>query len=454
MQAGAPLLTAEQMRAAELAARDAGTPLSELMERAGAALADLVWRVAAGRPVTVLCGPGNNGGDGYVAARMLRDRGADIRVLAFGQPSTDLVKDAESLWGGQVSSVDAGNAGIGSIMVDCLFGTGLSRALESRLAEQLAAIAARAHRTIAADLPSGLATDDGTLLGCPYHADLTLAFGAYKPAHTLFPAAGHCGEILLENIGLSPACTVTVAEMPSLTPPGPQDHKYIRGLVAVIAGSMAGAAELAARAALRGGAGYVRLLGSTLPPSAPHAIVRKSRLDETTLADDRIAALVVGCGLGLGEEAKRRYTLALDSKRPMVIDGDALSLVDGPLAVPAIMTPHAGEFARFGIADQGSKIDRTLAAARHFNAVVVHKGADTVIAAPDGRAAVHSPGNVWLSTAGTGDVLAGICGAMLARGMDPFDAAMAAVLMHNAAADVAGPGLCADDLVQQPLLSR
>ena len=219
---------------------------------------------------------------------------------------------------------------------------------------------------------------------------------------------------------------------------------------------MAGAAELAARAALRSGAGYVRLIGSNLPPSPPFAIVRKSWRDSAAsdgpLTDPRISAIAIGCGLGQGDGAQQRFAAALATGKPLVIDADALALLPaGPLPVPAILTPHAGEFARLGPHAPGSKIDQTVALARRTGAVVVHKGADTVIAAPDGRAAVHGGASPWLAAAGTGDVLTGICAAMLARGLAPFDAAQAAVLLHHRAALRVGPGLIADDLIDGKL---
>ncbi|MEQ1509693.1 MAG: NAD(P)H-hydrate epimerase, partial [Sphingopyxis sp.] len=202
MIAGAPILTAAEMRTAEMAACADGVTMGDLMERAGDALAELAWRMAAGRPVHILAGPGNNGGDGAVAARVLRARGADVTLTALADPATDLGREARRGWGGPVRAIDSA-ALRGAIVVDCLFGTGLSRALTPDVADALARHAGAAHRMIAADLPSGVNSDDGTLLGCPVHADVTLAFGAYKPAHTLFPAAAHCGEVRLASIGVS-----------------------------------------------------------------------------------------------------------------------------------------------------------------------------------------------------------------------------------------------------------
>jgi ADP-dependent NAD(P)H-hydrate dehydratase / NAD(P)H-hydrate epimerase len=430
-----PILTADQMRAAEQAA---DCDLETLMARAGEAL-----------------GPGNNGGDGYGAAHWLGERGERVRVVALAPPATALARAAADGWTGTTEGADA-EAWSDGLLVDCLFGTGLNRSLDAAAAALLRRHAAAASRIIAADLPSGVDSDSGMLLGCPIAADVTLAFGALKPAHLVFPAAARCGRVELAPIGIDGRSDVMTAVMPVLIPPDWQSHKYRRGLVAVVAGTMAGAAELAARAALRSGAGYVRLIGSASPPAAPRAIVRQSWRDGAALADPRIDAIVIGCGLGSGlandGRAAGRLEAAMAAGRPLVVDGDALALVGSrSFAVPAILTPHGGEFARMMPDAAPDKIAATrLLAARH-GAVVIHKGADTVIAAPDGRVAIQSPGDAWLSSAGTGDILAGICGAMLARGIDAFDAAQAAVLLHQRAAARAGAGLCADDLTARAI---
>ena len=445
------ILTAQAMRAAELAAVDRGTSLSELMERAGDALARMAWRVASGRPVHVLVGPGNNGGDGYVAARRLAEMGASVAISAGAPPASDLAQAAAARFPGPIGQLPD-RPQDNAVLVDCLFGTGLNRRLDPSWSSALAAHAAAAAQTIAADLPSGVDSDCGADLGCPYRADVTLAFGALKPAHLLFPAAAHVGRVELAAIGIGCDSAIRTAVMPVLEPPTHGSHKYRRGLVAIVAGRMGGAAELAARGALRAGAGYVRLIGSSQPPSPPHAIVRQSWRDGEALDDPRIAAIVVGCGLGQGEAAAARLAKALGTGKPLVLDADALAMLgDEALRHPAILTPHAGEFDRLCEGKVGNKIERTLAVARRLRAVLVHKGADTVIAAPDGRVAIASPGTPWLASAGTGDVLAGIAGAMLARGLPAFEAAQAAVLLHQKAARRAGPGLCADDLIMEPI---
>jgi ADP-dependent NAD(P)H-hydrate dehydratase / NAD(P)H-hydrate epimerase len=449
-----PVLDAADMRAAEQAAAEAGTPLATLMDNAGAALGQLAQRMAAGRPVRILCGPGNNGGDGYVAARWLDARGVDVEVVALAQPASELCRAAAAVCLCGLRGRDAPPLA-GAMLVDAVFGTGLSRPLDAELARLIAAHADAAARILAADVPSGVASDGGGTLNCPVTADVTLAFAALKPAHLLHPAASHCGIVRVADIGIpSPllASETTVAVMPELALPDHGAHKYSRGLVAVVAGAMPGAAELAARGAARAGAGYVRLIGSSLPPTAPHAIVRQGWRDGAPLTDARIGAVVIGPGLGEGAIAEKKFAAALATGRSLVIDADALSLIGASQLPPnCILTPHAGEFDRLADGNGGSKLERTRALAARLGAVVIHKGADSVIAAPDGRVAIGSPGSAWLATAGTGDVLAGIAGAMLARGLSAFEAAQAAVLLHHRAALRAGPGLIADDLVAAPV---
>jgi hydroxyethylthiazole kinase-like uncharacterized protein yjeF len=436
---GHPILTAAAMRAAEAAC---GEP-APLMDRAGAAIATAVARLAGVSPVLILCGPGNNGGDGYVAARLLAAAGHDVRVAAAGEPRSPLAIAARHGWTGTVEPI--ATASPAPVLVDALFGTGLTRPLDDSTAAALHRLADAARLRIAIDLPSGVATDDGAVPHAPPRFDLTLALAAPKPAHLLQPAARYAGIIRVLDIGVPVDGPTRVLAKPLLPEPGPDSHKYSRGMVAVIGGDMAGAAELASLAAMRAGAGYIVYMGDGQGP--PHALVRRPWSPDG-LDDPRIGAVVVGPGLGRGEDAKARLTASIASGHPLVIDGDALRLLDPAASRPAvtILTPHAGEFAHlFGHAT-GSKIDLTRAAAARADAVVVHKGPDTVIAAPDGRVAVSAGASDWLSAAGTGDVLAGVTGAMLAAGLPPFEAAAAAVWLHRAAAARCGRSFIADDL--------
>ena len=443
-----PVLTAAEMRAAEAAAMAAGLSVDTLMARAGQALAEAVWRFGGGRPVLVLCGPGNNGGDGYVAARLLQAKGLFVRVAALGSPSTDVAKRAGAQWQGPVEEL--AKAAPAPVLLDCLFGTGLSRPLEEPIATHLCRHAQAAQTIIAADLPSGVGTDDGSSLGA-VAAQITIALGALKPAHVLQPAAALCGHVIVADIGITATSNAKVITRPHLPPPGPSDHKYSRGLVTVIAGAMPGAARLAATAAARSGAGYVVLAGEEESSRVPLAIVH--RPIDAALADERMAALVIGPGLGRTVEARAQVNEALGQSEPLVLDADALHLIDlsqlKARAGATILTPHAGEFAALfaGLGLTGSKLDQARAAAKASGCVVVFKGADTVIAAPDGRAAVAARPPSWLATAGTGDVLAGIIATMLARGLEPLAAAEAGVWLHSRAAALAGPGMIADDLL-------
>ena len=462
--AGRPILNAAEMRAAEDAVIATGASVEMLMDRAGTAIAHAVRRLAGANDVLILCGPGNNGGDGYVAARVLAELGVPVRVAALSEPQTDAAKSARAGWLGPVETL--AEAKPAPILVDALFGTGLTRPLDAGTppdpdgspadagepsgVECLHSLVNAAQLSIAVDLPSGLATDTGKALSRPPVFDLTLAPGAIKLAHLLQPAARYCGQIRLLDIGVSTVSQAEVLKAPSLPTPGPDSHKYTRGMVAIVAGPMAGAADLAALAAMRIGAGYVTLLGDTQGP--PHALVRTPFSDHA-LTNDRIGALVIGPGLGRDDLARARLEAALTSGHPLIIDGDALRLLDPDrikaLKIPVILTPHSGEFdALFGKSD-ADKITRARDAARRADAVVVFKGADTVIAAPDGRVRIAQGASEWLSTAGTGDVLAGAIGAMLAAKLEPLEAAAAGVWLHGDASCRLGPAFIADDLAEE-----
>ncbi len=435
-----PVVTADEMRAAEAGC---GIPLDLLMQRAGTALADAVWRFGGGAETLILCGPGNNGGDGYVAAAILRKRGVGVRVAASGMPVTDLARGAAKGWSGPVATLaEAVGAGV---VVDALFGTGLMRPLSDDVTVPLRRLAKAADIVIAADLPSGLRSDDGADMGT-VSADVTIAFGAAKPAHLLQPGASFCGTVLIADVGIQAMSNAQVLRRPDLRPPTARDHKYSRGMVAVVGGAMPGAAALAAIAALRSGAGYVAGVGLGVQ-GLPHAIVHS---DIDVLDHDKLGAVVIGPGLGRDAAAMASLDRLILSPLPLVIDGDALSLVDAVAMhrkAPTILTPHSGEFDRLFGFSEASKIDRARDAAVRSGCTIVFKGSDTVVASPDGIVTIGRTGSAWLASAGTGDVLAGITGAMLARGMGAHEAACAAVWLHGEAARRAGPGLIADDLL-------
>ena len=418
-----PILTAARMRAAEQAAIDGGTLVETLMERAGGALAEAAWLYAGPIETLILCGPGNNGGDGRVAARHLEQRGMTVRTATL-----DTLADAQAA----------------PMLVDCLFGTGLSRPLEGAVSKRLLALVKESQVAIACDLPSGVSADDGALLSPVGSYDLTVTFGALKPAHHMMPAVRTMGRIVLADIGIDATSDWHEIAKPTLPPLDPAGNKFTRGLVHCLAGQMPGAIALAASAAARAGAGYVRVSTSRSIDGLPSAVVQT---DTAEINDPRVGAILVGPGLG---DIPPVLTLALTVPKPVIIDADAIALVGDPERLKghdAILTPHEGEFVKLFGELPGSKADRALEAARRSGAVVVYKGPDTLVAAPDGRLAFAPPAPAWLASAGTGDVLAGIIAAFRARGMPSFEAACAAVWIHGRAAEIAGPTMIADDLV-------
>ncbi|WP_431470514.1 NAD(P)H-hydrate dehydratase [Sphingosinithalassobacter sp. LHW66-3] len=451
---GAPILTAAAMVAAEQAVFASGVSQEALMERAGAAVAREAARFAVGRHVLVLAGPGNNGGDAYVVARHLAEAGCDVEVAALGAPKAGAAAAMRARWAGPtVALIDARPR---RLLIDGLFGTGMTRPLDEDVAEALARLVAAADFALAIDVPSGLDTDSGATLGAPRGIGATVALGALKPAHLLGDGLERCGHLFLADIGVPVAGDWRTAARPRIAPPAVHAHKYTRGLVVVLEGAMPGAARLAARAALAGGAGYCILTGKQVEQGGPDALVRRtvSNVEElrALLDDDRIAALVAGPGLGRDSWARTLLAEALRSPHPLVLDGDALTLVgsDGLDAVRERaarlwLTPHTGEFDRLFGSGEGSKIERTLAAARDTGATILHKGGDTVVATPQGQVRVLAGASSWLSTAGTGDVLAGLLAAWLPHGHDA--AAEAAVWLHGRAAQRAGPAFHADTLI-------
>ncbi len=434
-----PIVTAAEMRALEAAAIARGTSEIELMERAGQAAARAIIAYAALAETLVLCGPGNNGGDGYVIARVLAEAGWPVRVAALAPPGTDTARQAAKGWTGPVETLDEATAPA-TLLVDALFGIGLTRPLDGRLSAILARLGEGAATRVAIDLPSGVATDDGACLSPPLYCDLCVSFGAAKPAHYLHPAAVHVGRLVIAPIGLAPAQSdLRLVGRPSFAALDADTHKYRRGHVLVASGHAhaTGAARLAALAAQRAGAGYVTLLSPTAALAANAAHLTGIVLAEAdtprdiakALAEPRAGALVIGPGLGA---ARDKVIAALEAGKPLVLDADVFTLFANDVAGlaklingPAVLTPHEGEFVRLFGDLPGNKVERVRAAAAKTGAVVLLKGPDTVIAAPDGRAAINGHASPALATAGSGDVLAGIIGALLARGLDPFEAACA-----------------------------
>ncbi|NIJ06477.1 hydroxyethylthiazole kinase-like uncharacterized protein yjeF [Sphingomonas vulcanisoli] len=449
------VLTAAETRAAEQALFDGGIAPIDLMEQAGQAAAAIIAERFAGRTMLVACGPGNNGGDGYVIARALAERGFVVRVVALADPRTDSAKAMRARWTGPVEAI-AGVAEPAEVAIDALFGSGQTRALAPDLAQWLRAAG---KQRIAIDLPSGTVTDTGAAEGDLPNNALTIAIGALKPAHLLLPAATLSDRTVLAPIDLPiPADhKLHLVTPPPLRDPHPGDNKYTRGKVVVIGGAMAGAAHLSAIAAMRSGAGYVELALDQTETATPYALVRRL-WNETVLADARISAIAIGPGLDDSAESRAKLEAVLAVDRPAVLDAGALALLKTigldalkRVAAPRVLTPHEGEFARLFGRIGNDRLAAVRKAAETSGAIVLLKGGSTVIAAPDGRAAITEIAPPWLATAGTGDVLTGIVATMLAQmpvhGFDAFAAVQAAVWLHIRAAERAGPVLIADDLL-------
>ena len=451
----AQVLTADQMRAAEQALFDAGTSVSDLMEIAAGGAAEWIRRVAAGRAVTVLCGPGNNGGDGYVIARILRESGNAVTVIAPLDPATDAANEARRRWGGPVATADRGAQG--DVFVDCLFGSGLTRPLVPEHALLLRDLAARHRLRVAVDVPSGIASDSGAVLNerLP-RFDLTLALGAWKFAHWSLPGRALMGQMRLVPIGIAGVeGAARLVTRPVITAPADDSHKYRRGLLAIVAGAMPGASLLAAAAAQHAGAGYVKLLAREADPRTPPDVVTDTAPLTEALGDARIAAVLAGPGLGRDDPARAALGAALRQAAALVLDADALMLLDPgtlPEGKPVLATPHDGELESlcraFGVIAEGRRA-RALALARASGMVVLAKGPDSCVAAPDGRLALGTPAPSWLSVAGTGDVLAGIAASRMATGADPFTAAAQALWLHGEAARRAGPAFTPSQLAER-----
>lgn len=449
------VLTVAQMREAEDALVETGISVDELMHRAGEGAAAWIWRMSAGRSVTVLCGPGNNGGDGYVIAESLRRRGSVVSVVSPFEAKQGAASRARQAWQGEVRK--SGEGIHGDILVDCLFGYGLSRGLSEDLVSLLHGLARRHRRLVAVDVPSGVESDSGTLLSEVPRYDLTLALGAWKRAHCLMPSRAMMGQGELVDIGIEPVeGSAKLAGQPNFETPAADAHKYTRGLLAVVAGRMPGAAMLASKAAMRAGAGYVKLMSDHSHPDAPASlVVEQTPLDEA-LADERISTVLLGPGLGRGEIARDKLLCVLEAGRPIVLDADALHLLD-PASLEGVdprqvaVTPHEGELAKlcesFEI-DAESKMERAVALANATGMAVLAKGSDTLLASP-GTPLVFFPATPsWLATAGTGDVLAGIIASRLAHHGEPLRAATEGALLHGEAARIAGPAFTADDLAE------
>jgi len=461
------ILTVAEMARADAAAIAAGTPGTTLMERAGTAVADAVCARFPRQAALVLCGPGNNGGDGYVAARLLKERGWPVEVRSLGEPASQDAQAMSARWTGPTRPLNGGLEP--GLWIDALFGAGLSRPLSGPAGAAALRMAETPEKVVAVDVPSGVIGDTGRTAGPAASAAVTVTFHAKKPAHLLQPGRDRCGEVVVADIGLAPTESSVVENGPDLwlarIPwPTAASHKHARGRLAVVSGEAwsTGAARLAARAALRIGAGLVTVLSppEALPVNAAHLEAVMLRGFETDFELEQAAkdldAVVIGPAAGVGEPTLMNVLALARTGAALILDADAITVFrDDPeelfslLDRDDVLTPHVGEFERLFpglLAASPERIAAARTAAERAGAVVLLKGSDTVVAAPDGRCTVNGNGSPWLATAGSGDVLAGFIGGLVAQGMESFEAACAAAWIHAEAAELHGPGLISEDL--------
>ena len=487
------LLTNAEMAEADRLAIAGGVAGIALMENAGRAVADAVAQ-NYGRNAPAVCvvaGPGNNGGDGFVAARVLAERGFPVRVLFFGELARLKGDAAEAArrWHGQTAAAAPEAVAGSGVIIDALFGAGLDRPVEGPAAAMIAAMNSSGVPVVSVDLPSGINGSSGAAMGAAVRAKETVTFFRRKPGHVLLPGRLHCGSVQVADIGIGAAVLDHIrprvwTNCPELWAkqfriPAMDAHKYARGHVVVVSGGLAstGAARLAARGALRAGAGLVTLASpreALAVNAAGNVAVMVRSVDGASelsemLSDRRLNAVVLGPGGGVGQPTRDMVLAALSGERAVVLDADALtSFAEAPetlfravkvklsensphVSREIVLTPHEGEFKRLfrsvpQSSDNVAKYDRACAAAVASGATVVLKGPDTVVAAPDGRAAITENAPPWLATAGSGDVLSGLVGGLLAQGMPAFEAACAGVWLHGETGNEAGPGLISEDL--------
>lgn len=477
------LLTAEEMRRAERLTIEAGTPSLTLMENAGKGVTEeVVRRFARGSRVTVLCGPGNNGGDGFVSARSLRERGYHVRLALLGK-TEDITRDAKEMarrWDESIEPMTLAALDGAEVLVDAIWGSGLKGPVDGIPAQIIEAATKRELPVVAVDVPTGLDMTHGTVHGMAFKAVATVTFFRRKTGHVLLPGRRYCGDVKAVDIGIPNSVLSEVAPQTFINEPDfwlryfprlKQDgHKYDRGHGIVVSGPMesTGASRLAARAALRVGAGLVTVATSKAAfyiNAAQLTTIMVSAYEgpgglAEYLGDPRITAVLIGPGAGISQETRDLVAAVLSSEATVVLDAEGLtSFADNPADLfalikqrpaPTILTPHQGEFDHIfpELGNAESKLEQARRASEISGGVVVFKGPDTVIAAPDGLAAITESAPPWLATAGTGDVLAGLITGLSAQGMAALDAAVASVWVHGELARTFGPGMIAEDMAE------
>ncbi len=466
---------ADQLTIADLIS--SGHAGAQLMEEAGLAVVREITKNFEGRRAVILCGPGNNGGDGFVVARHLKEAGLKVKVALLGSVN-NLKDDAlhmQNLWGDQIEALNPDALKDQDIIVDAIFGTGLSKEITGIVYDTLRKANDLAAHKIAVDIPSGIKGDTGEILGIAFKADQTVTFCRKKPAHLLYPGKQYCGEIMVSDIGINARTIEQVSPDIFENDPdlwindfpvhAPTIHKYQRGHAVIVSGGMThtGASRLAATAALRIGAGLVSISSpeDALAVHAAHltaVMIRKRDQIIEDLKDPRLNAWCIGPAAGLGIKTRKNVLQILRAEKKTVLDADALTVFEqGPLELfdainlieknNCVLTPHSGEFARlFPNLKQLDKISAAGAAAKLSGAVVIYKGADSVIAAPDGRTVISNNAPATLATAGSGDVLAGLVCGLMAQNMPPFEASCAAVWIQAQCANEIGVGLISEDL--------
>jgi len=471
------LLTNDEMSLADSLAVKSGVPSLELMASAGQAVVDEILHRFGKRPVTVICGPGNNGGDGFVIAQLLKNAGWPVRLGLLGN-LPDLQGDAAhfaDFWDGSMEHISNDLLDGDPLIVDALFGAGLSRPLTGTALQIVQEINNRSLTVVAVDLPSGINGTTGQVMGDAIQATLSITFFRAKQGHYLMPGRDYSGQLIIKNIGINKSVLKTIQPLTALNTPEQWDfdypapdnnaHKYSRGFAVIIGGAnLSGAAILAARSCRRIGCGMVSIAvpnGSlnryqnASPGDIVHSFSTATDLQDL-ITDKRVSTILSGPGADAGETTKQFVLSALETRKPVVLDAGALSsfhqspeVLFKSIASDVLMTPHSGEFQRIFGQRVGSKVELARQAAKMSGATVLLKGPDTVIAHPDGRVLINNNASPWLATAGSGDVLAGICAGLMAQGLTAFNAAAMGCWIHGQAATRFGPGLIAEDLAEQ-----